>query len=159
MIGRWVSCFLCLENFYGSCGHATDCFDHLGARISLLKIAGATRGFGLSASGGIVMCGDEDEGRWRAVTDELLCQVDARHAAELDVQHETIKPRLLHIREKCFGRRIGDRMKPGCPQKASKGLAHPPIIICHGAVSLVGTDHRKSHGQRKSRREDPPPVL
>jgi hypothetical protein len=65
-----------------------------------LKIGRATRGFGLSASGGIIVRGNEDERRRCTTGYEAVSQVDAGHSSELDVQDEAVEARLFRIREK-----------------------------------------------------------
>ena len=92
-------------------------------------------------------------------TDELLRQVDAGHPTELDVQDETVEPRLFHIREKCLCRRISDRMKASCAQQPAKGLAHLFIVVDDRDVSLAEAAHLESGEQRKTRHEGSAIVL
>src|ERR1700752_1063694 len=143
MVKSWIGYFLRSGKFCGSCGDAADGFQHLGARVSLLKIGRATGGFGFSAGGGIIMSSDEDERGRCPMANEPLGQVNAGHATELDVQHEAVEPRLFYVREKCLCRRIGDRMQAGRPQQPSKGLTHLFIIIDDGNISLGCAAHRK----------------
>src|SRR6058998_324980 len=62
----------------------------------------------------------------------------------LDVQHEAVEPRLFRVREKCFCRRIRDRLKASSPQQPAKRLAQLFIVIDDGDVGLFGAAHRKS---------------
>jgi len=88
--------------FHNSGGSTTDGLEHVSARVGLLKIGRATGGFGFTASGGIIMRSDEDEGRMSTVGLKPLSQLNAGHAIKLDIQDETVEPRLLCIREKCL---------------------------------------------------------
>ena len=81
------------------------------------------------------------KGGWCAITYQPLSQLDAGYTAELDVQHKAVEPRLFPIRQKCFGRRIGDWLNAGRPQQPAKGLAKPFIVIDDSDVSLFGAAH------------------
>ena len=111
--------------------------------MSLLKIGGATCGFGLTLSGWVIMGSDEDERRRSAISLKSLRQLNAGHPIELDIEDKAIESRLLLIRQKRFGGGIGDRLKASSPQQPAKGLADALIIIDNGDISLFGTDHRK----------------
>ena len=128
------------------CGHAADRFKHMSARLRLSKVSRATRGFGLGTGGRIIVRGDEDERGMGTITNQTLSQLDAGYATELDVQHEAVELRVFLIREKCFGRRIGDRLNAGRAQQPAKGLAKPFVIIDDGDVSLFGADHCEAMG-------------
>jgi hypothetical protein len=142
-IGLW-SYQVIGELFRGvSCGHASDGFEDFGARVSFLKIGRTTCGFGLSAGGEIIVCSDEDKGGRCALGKESLSQLYAGHATELDVEHEAIEPRLFRIPEKCFRRRIHDRLKSRGPEEAAKRLAQAFIVIDDGDVDLFSGAHRQ----------------
>jgi len=89
------------------------------------------------------MGGDENEGSRSAIGLEPPSQLNARHAIKLDIQNETVEPRLLFIRQKRFGGGIGDRLKASGPQQPAKGLAHAFIVIDDSDVDLFGADHLK----------------
>ena len=90
------------------------------------------------------MRGNEDEWGRCNLGHEPLSQLDAGHTAELNVQHEAVEPRLFRIREKCFRRRIRDRLKASRPQQPAKRLAQLFIVIDDGDVDLFGAAHRKA---------------
>jgi len=50
----------------------------------------------------------------------VLGELDARHAAELDVEHQTVELRMLAIREQGLRRGIRNRLKTRCSQKAAE---------------------------------------
>ena len=120
-----------------------DGLEHIRARVGFLEIGRTTGGFGFTASGGIVMGSDKNEGRRAAISLKPLSQLNPRHTLELNIQNKAVEARLLCIREKCFGRRIGNRLKASGPQQPAKGPAHSFIVINDGDISLFSADHRK----------------
>ena len=77
---------------YGSERHPTDGVEHVGTGIGLPEERRTTRRFGSCARFGIVVRTDVDERGMTAFGHESPAEFDARHAAELDVEHEADGP-------------------------------------------------------------------
>ena len=54
------------------------------------------------------------------VCQEVLGELDARHAAELDVEHQTVELRMLGVREQGLRRGIRNRLKTRRPQEPAE---------------------------------------
>ena len=72
------------------------------------------------ARGLIRVRGDEDERSVTAFRHEPTAQLDAGHAAELDVEHEAVELRMVLVGEKRFCRGIRDRVNPGRAQEPAE---------------------------------------
>ena len=127
----------------GLCGQPADGIEHISARVGLSEIGGAARGFGFRASFGIVVRGDENEGRRSTLGQKLLAQLDAGHAAELDIEHEAIELRMFRVREKCLRRRIRDRLDVRRAQQPSERTAKVFVVIDDGDIDLFGAAHEQ----------------
>ena len=97
-----------------------------------------------SAGRGIIVRGDENERGRRTVDHELLGQLDPGHSTELDIEDETVKPRLLPICDKLLCRRIRDWLKTSRPQQPAKRLAQLFVVIDDGDIDRLGAAHRRS---------------
>ena len=57
------------------------------------------------------MSGDEDDGSVPTVGRQAACEFDAGHGAELDIEHQTAKLRVVRVRKEGLRRLVGDGLK------------------------------------------------
>ena len=76
--------------------------EHCVARVGLAEEAGASRALGLRADFRRFVRCDEDDGRLITSRDEFLVQFEARHAIELNIEHDAVEVVMLRISEKFF---------------------------------------------------------
>ena len=80
--------------------HPPNSLEHFGTGIGLAEKCRAAHGFGLSSFFRITVGGDKDRRRAHTISNKPARQFDARHAAELNVEHQTAKLRAIRVGEK-----------------------------------------------------------
>ena len=116
---------------------ATNGLEHVPAGSGLAEVRGAACGLRLLAGLGLVVRGDVDDGGRRAGRLEPPVELDAGHAAQLDVEHQAVEQRPLGVGEECLGGEIADRLDPLRPEQATQGTARALVIIDDGDVRLA----------------------
>ena len=84
--------------------------------------------------------GDENDRRRNAACSEPLLQVEAGHAAQLNVQHQAVRLRSRRIRQESFRGRITHRIEAGRAQQPCEGVPNAAIVVHHGDVHCLRAD-------------------
>jgi hypothetical protein len=84
---------------------------------------------GLLPGGGLVAGGNEDDRRRRTAKREVPPQVEARHPAEVNFQHQAVDESLFRVLEELFGRSVAADADSGRPQQRAKRTPDVFVIV------------------------------
>jgi hypothetical protein len=119
-----------------------DGSEDVSAGFSLAEVAGTTACFRLRTHLRFIVRRDEDD--WGCILDRKKspAQIQPRHPFELDVEYQTIKLRMLRVREECFCGWIGDRINVSGPQEPAYRLANALVIINNRDIDVRAAAHK-----------------
>ena len=92
---------------------------------------------GLPANLRSVMRGDKDDRRGIVQVQQALLQFQAGHAAKLNVENQTVRPRILGRREESLARGMPKDFKSGRSQQAAERTGKTVIIIHHRDIDFL----------------------
>ena len=121
---------------------ATDGCEDVSTGVRLAEVTGATGGLGLRTRLGILVRRDEDYRGAILNRGKSSAQIHPGHPFELDVEYQTIKPRMLLIGEERLGGGVSDRLKVRGPQKPTERVANALVIINDRDVDILAAAHR-----------------
>ena len=121
---------------------ATDASEDVSAGFRLAEVASATACLRLRTHLRFIVRRNEND--WGRILDrrESPAQIQPRHPLELDVEYQTIKLRVLRVREERFCGWIGDRIKVSGPQEPAHRLANTLIIINNRDIDVRAAAHK-----------------
>jgi hypothetical protein len=121
---------------------ATDGSEDVSAGFRLAEVAGTTACLCLCTHLRFIVRRDEDY--WGGILDrrESPAQIQPGHPIELDVEYQTIKLRMLRVREERFCGWIGDRINVSGPQEPAHRLANALVIINNRDIDVWAAAHK-----------------
>jgi hypothetical protein len=84
---------------------------------------------GLLLRGGLIVGGDEDDRRRRTAGCKVPPQIEARHPAEVNFQHQAVDESLFRVLEELFGRSVAADADSGRPQQRAKRTPDVLVIV------------------------------
>ena len=118
-------------------GNATDGRKDTTTGVRLAEETDATGCLCLRTHFGIVVRRDEDYRGDILDGGESLSQLQSGYPFELDIEHQTIKLRVLRVGKELFGGRICDRLKVCGPQQSAQRTANALVIVDHRNVNVL----------------------
>jgi hypothetical protein len=121
---------------------AMDGSEDVSAGFSLTEVSGTTACLRLRTHLRLIVRRDEDDRGCILDRGKSPAQIQPGHPFELDVEYQTIKLRMLRVREERLCGWIGDRINVSGPQEPAYRLANALVIINNRDIDVRAAAHK-----------------
>ena len=88
--------------------------------------------------------GDKDDGNFCAHFAQVPAKIESGHAAQLDVEHQTIDRFAAALPQEGFGRMVNRRPETGRAQQTSDGASEAFVVIHHRDRDFIFIHRKRS---------------